>query len=207
VIATDVDGTLVGEGSPVIAPEYFQAIRDLTLMGVRVAAFTGRHIDSVRLLFEPVKELVDENGAASADMVPGMAIQAAVMGSEAHHPLLQACMEYYQNRPFVREDGSLSNELLAPHIYALQARSFGFRYQNRMQQLEEGTVLYPSNEFAPAMWESTRTSRMIHLCAGSWREIPQKTKRSYERDLRLAVRKRQIRVHILNRKEEADCCE
>lgn len=93
LIATDLDGTLVDEGSPDIDGRYFDAIRTLSGLGIRVAAFTGRHIDSARRLFGPVADLVTyvcDNGAiiGTGDSV----IRTFPMPEELYRSVLTECM-------------------------------------------------------------------------------------------------------------------
>lgn len=58
LIATDVDGTLVKDGTMTINPEYMTVIRKLTELGITFVVCSGRQCDSERKLFEPVKDLV-----------------------------------------------------------------------------------------------------------------------------------------------------
>ena len=55
LIVTDVDGTLVPEGSNAINPEIFSLIRCLKSQGIHFVVASGRHKSSVDKLFEPVK--------------------------------------------------------------------------------------------------------------------------------------------------------
>ena len=121
-------------------------------------------------LFEPYKKDVDAAGNTDKDMIPGVAIQAAIMGSTPHHPFVRECMEYYKSRRFVNEDGEFSTSMLAPHIYAMIAKKYGFKYKNEEQLLKHGIHLYESEFFAPGIDQATANSRMIHLCNGSWRD-------------------------------------
>ena len=51
LIATDVDGTLVKDGTMTINPEYMTVIRKLTEMGITFVVCSGRQYDSERKLF------------------------------------------------------------------------------------------------------------------------------------------------------------
>ena len=46
LIATDVDGTLVKDGTMTINPEYMTVIRKLTEMGITFVVCSGRQYDS-----------------------------------------------------------------------------------------------------------------------------------------------------------------
>ena len=66
LIASDVDGTLVQEGTSNLNPEYFQVIRTLRKRGVLFAAASGRGFESLENLMAPVRDdviMMAENGA------------------------------------------------------------------------------------------------------------------------------------------------
>ena len=46
-------------------------------------------------------------------------------------------MEEYKDRHFLKEDGSPNMDILAPDIYALCARRYGFRYKDVEQRLDK----------------------------------------------------------------------
>ena len=50
LIATDVDGTLVKDGTMTINPEYMTVIRKLTELGITFVVCSGRQYDSERKL-------------------------------------------------------------------------------------------------------------------------------------------------------------
>lgn len=65
LIATDVDGTLVEEGSPNLNPEFYDVILKLKERGILFAAASGRQYASIYRLFEPVADqmiFIAENG-------------------------------------------------------------------------------------------------------------------------------------------------
>ena len=66
LIASDIDGTLLPEGTDKINPEIFEVIRKLKEKGIMFAAASGRPYSSMSRLFEEVKEdmiFITENGA------------------------------------------------------------------------------------------------------------------------------------------------
>ncbi len=66
LIVTDIDGTLLPEGTHALDPEYFEVIRRLRDKGMQFAAASGRHWKSIDELFAPVREkifYVADNGA------------------------------------------------------------------------------------------------------------------------------------------------
>jgi hypothetical protein len=70
LLVTDVDGTLVPDGSGVINPEYYEVIHALTEKGYGVVAASGRQYESMRRLFEPVADemyFISESGGVLWD--------------------------------------------------------------------------------------------------------------------------------------------
>lgn len=100
-------------------------------------------------------------------------IQAACMGAEAGHPFLDDCIRYYRQRHFLRPDGSPDTEQLAPDVYAALAESYGFDpSETGAQQLREGIRIYDRSMVAGTPWEIGKDSIAVHMCSGSWRDIP-----------------------------------
>lgn len=66
LIATDIDGTLVEDGTASINPEIYDIILKLREKGIQFAAASGRHWYSIENLFKPVCEkifYISNNGA------------------------------------------------------------------------------------------------------------------------------------------------
>lgn len=65
LIATDIDGTLLKDGTLDLNPEYYDVIRELRSRGVIFLAASGRQRESILKVFTPVKDeivFVSENG-------------------------------------------------------------------------------------------------------------------------------------------------
>lgn len=66
LIVSDVDGTLVSDGSHNINPRIFEVITQLKEKGILFAVASGRQYPSIQRLFEPVRDnviFIAENGA------------------------------------------------------------------------------------------------------------------------------------------------
>lgn len=66
LVASDIDGTLVPEGTDRMNPEIFEVIRALKERGILFAAASGRQYASMRSVFEPVADdmiFIAENGS------------------------------------------------------------------------------------------------------------------------------------------------
>ena len=66
LIATDIDGTLVEDGTTVINTEIYDIILKLREKGIQFAVASGRNWNSIENLFKPVCEkifYISDNGA------------------------------------------------------------------------------------------------------------------------------------------------
>ncbi|WP_077609416.1 HAD family hydrolase [Clostridium sp. Marseille-P2415] len=66
LIASDIDGTLVTDGSHEVNPELYDMILKLRAKGIQFAAASGRQWASIESIFDPIKEKVfylSDNGA------------------------------------------------------------------------------------------------------------------------------------------------
>lgn len=66
LFVTDIDGTLMADGTPVLNPAYYSAVEKLQERGIIFGVASGRQIFSIQRIFEPVKDdmlHIGENGA------------------------------------------------------------------------------------------------------------------------------------------------
>ena len=118
-------------------------------------------------------EDIDAEGHRVADKyISGIELQAAVMGAEKGCPFVKQVMDWYQDKHFVREDGRLGLDVIAPQIYARIAEDYGFRYKDMDQKLDGDLMVYRSEIFAGNRREVTPASYAIHYCENSWNERP-----------------------------------
>lgn len=92
------------------------------------------------------------------------------MGAEKSHPYVKECLDFYAEKYFVNEAGSLLKKMIAPNIYGVIARKYGFNYIDKYQQLSDGISIYPSRYCGGSLSEISKANYVIHCCAGSWRD-------------------------------------
>lgn len=117
--------------------------------------------ESYRLINEAGKRLSD-------DYVSGIQIQAAVMGAEKGCPYVKEVLDWYKDKHFVKSDGTLGTDVIAPQIYARVAEKRGFIYKDVEQYLEGNVKIFASEIFAGNKREATSNSYAIHFCENSW---------------------------------------
>lgn len=112
------------------------------------------------------KTLLDNKGRRITNQmkVNGIGIQAAVLASAPHHPLLKACKDYYEK---ISLDEILSNHYTAPTVIAYNAEPYGFVYKDVEQELSAGIHLYQTSRISN-FDQKNKNSVAVHYCAGSW---------------------------------------
>ena len=112
---------------------------------------------------------IDKDGKRIVDgYISGIEMQAAVMGAEKGCGFCKQVLDWYQDKHFIKPDGALGLDVIAPQIYARVAENYGFRYKDTDQQLKDGMMIYRSEIFAGNRREATPNSYAIHYCENSW---------------------------------------
>ena len=108
--------------------------------------------------------------------VTGLGLQAAIMGAKKGNAYLSDCMKWYESHNFINPDGSL-NLITMPGVLALHAIKYGFRYEDKEQDLDGGLHIFDSTVFAGSGWDSNKkVNYAIHYAEGSWRDYSLKRK-------------------------------
>lgn len=119
------------------------------------------------IYLDSVGNRTEEGKKCFSYAVPGIGLQAAIIGSEANHPFLKDCLIFYQN---LNADFEMTNlmDIIAPAIQATFAEKYGFRYTNKLQKLDQGMVIFPSFYFPDNKLDINKNTIAIHCCSGSW---------------------------------------
>lgn len=134
LVASDIDGTLLPEGTDKINPELFEIIQALKEKGIMFAAASGRQYASMRHVFEPVADdiiFIAENG--SNVMCRGRNMSSSFIDRKVAEELLW-CMRAQENTDIL---------LCTPEIMYLETKDPGFQafmeegYHNRVERVED----------------------------------------------------------------------
>jgi hypothetical protein len=134
LVVSDIDGTLVPEGTDQINPEIFEIIRELKKKGIIFVAASGRQYASMRYLFEPVADdiiFIAENG--SNVMCRERSMSTSYMDPELAEELLQ-CLR-------AQEDSEII--LSVPENLYMECKEDWFRnkleegYHNKVKRVED----------------------------------------------------------------------
>lgn len=124
-------------------------------------AFKNVGIKQLDSNFYPIKE---------GDVINGLGILAACCAAEKGNPFIKECMDFFGQRHFIKEDGSLFVDIINPGIMATIATKYGFRYKDENQQLSNNMMIYNSSIFAGNPATRNKDSYCMHFCDGSWKE-------------------------------------
>jgi hypothetical protein len=104
------------------------------------------------------------------DTIAGIGILAACIAAQKGNPFIKECLDFFGNRHFIKEDGSLFTDIINPGIMATIATQYGFRYIDKDQLLDNNMMIYNSSVFAGNPATRNKESYSMHYCDGSWRE-------------------------------------
>ena len=95
------------------------------------------------------------------------------MGSIKGHPWIERLLNYYLNRKFIKNDGTLDTVTNTQTITDITKNEYGLITRNNKQVLNGDIVFYPSEYFCPKDWRTrelniTKNTYTIHHFSGSW---------------------------------------
>lgn len=113
------------------------------------------------------------SGFENDDYVP-----TGIMASEKNSVWASELLAYYDNRPFINEDGSFDMRANTMVITEMMLKK-GFKMTNTFQEIAGYVTFYPNDYFCPKSYktgkiELTKNSYCIHHFAKSW--IPKRKK-------------------------------
>lgn len=128
LVVSDVDGTLVPDGTSVVNPQLFDVILKLREKGIQVAIASGRPWASIEKAFEPVKEkifYISNNGAYLGCC--GRSLYVTSIDQSLLRELIQAGRRYPElAMTYAGENGDYIEEG-NDHLYQWLTEGYGFR--------------------------------------------------------------------------------
>ena len=101
-----------------------------------------------------------------------------MFGAQAGNPILEEMMEDYENRSFIKEDGSIDTTA-APDLNTIVFERHGIIKNNTYQEIPGIAVIYPTEYFCPlgyytGVLKKTKNTYSIHHFMASWQTDEQK---------------------------------
>lgn len=95
LVVTDIDDTILPEGTFDLNPEYYEVIREMKKKGILFAAASGRHSSSIRRLFDCVKDdVVILAGNGSCVMYQGKTLHVEALDYSLYQEMLALMRRY-----------------------------------------------------------------------------------------------------------------
>ena len=94
LIATDIDGTLLKDGTLMLDPEYMTVIEKLTAKGITFVACSGRQFISERKLFAPIRDkILYVTDGGTVVRTPGKILKVHTLPEEVWHGMCRTVRE------------------------------------------------------------------------------------------------------------------
>lgn len=138
----------------------------------------GIYLDSDVEVIRPFDDLLNLPYFICKENSP-KGIEAAVLGSEAHSPLMEKCFEYYKNNSFINERGQFKTEVLPSIIEKIIVDNFTVKYISDIKDFDfdvNNICIFPKDYFSPKSYIDKKISisdktYTIHHFAGSWQPL------------------------------------
>lgn len=151
----------------------------------------GIYLDSDVRVFGKLDALL-ENGFFSGLEMRDKAhtkifMEAAIMGATPEHPFIKECLDLYNKRPFILEDGSLDLTPIPTLLSDVLEKQYAWKREDSTQHLAEGITIYATDTIANTNCKRTRSVKLYHFNSRSWQPqtLREKVIRSLKRVYRL----------------------
>lgn len=133
--------------------------------------FTGIEYNEEKFLSTGSSLLLDSEGKKKSPdaVVRGLSVQSAIIGAEKGCAYIKDILSFYEERHFIKEDGSYFLEMLAPDVQAFAIEKYGFRYADTFQKLNRGGYVYPTKVFASGIQNADKNCYAIHAYSSTWK--------------------------------------
>ena len=132
----------------------------------------GIYMDSDMLVKRRFEQFIPEHGFATFHEHIGtvLQLQAAFLFGEKGNAFCKDAFEYYQQRSFIKHDGSYDMEI-SPRIMVRIAQKRGYKLLDVEQHLEDDVIIYPGYFVTPCKKIQKHPDAIAqHQIYGSWRK-------------------------------------
>lgn len=131
-------------------------------------------------------------------------IPTGIIGSSKEHHWVKDIMNYYENKSFVKDDGSLSVQPNTAIITKITTDKYDFDVLGGYQKLKDGLIIYPKEYFCPKSYYDntitlTENTYTIHHFSGSWHTVFDKYKLKMHR-IFIAIFGRKMHEYIIKKR-------
>jgi mannosyltransferase OCH1-like enzyme len=134
--------------------------------------FTAVEYNEEKFFATKSNELLNEDGTKkkSDSIIQGLSIQAAIIGAEKGCPYIKDILSFYENRHFIKSNGTFYLDMIAPDVQAVAAEKYGFKYKDEFQIVLGGGAIYSTATFASGIKNAHKDCYAIHAYSSSWKD-------------------------------------
>lgn len=150
----------------------------------------GIYLDSDVRAFGKLDELLENDFFSGLEMRDKehtqIYLEAAIMGAAPGHPFIKECLDLYDSRPFIKDDGTLDLTPIPTILSEVLENKYAWKREDRTQHLADGITVYATDTIANTNCKRTRSVKLYHFNSRSWQ--PQTAKEKIIRMLKRAYR-------------------
>ena len=96
-------------------------------------------------------------------------LSMGIIGTEAGHPFIKGCIDRLKDSSITKPDGSVDTKVTNYTMSDILQNDFGFVVEDKLQELSEGIVVYPSTFFSDRLApEASPDAYTFHWGEMSW---------------------------------------
>lgn len=150
----------------------------------------GIYLDSDVRVFGKLDELIKNDFFTGLEMRDKahtqVYLEAAIMGAVPGHPFIKESLNFYNNRHFLLEDGTMDLTPIPTILSEIMEKHYGWERADRTQHLADGIAVYSTDTIANTNCQRKRSVKLYHFNSRSWQ--PQTTKEKIIRSLKRVYR-------------------
>lgn len=95
-------------------------------------------------------------------------MEAAIMGAIPGHPFVKECLDLYDKRSFIKEDGALDLTPIPTILSEVLEKKYNWKREDKTQHLADGITVYATNLIANTNCKRTHSVKLYHFNSRSW---------------------------------------
>lgn len=140
----------------------------------------GIYLDSDVQVWDNLDSLLDNDFFTGLEMRDKehtqIYLEAAVMGSVKGNAFVKKCLDFYDNRSFIKEDGELDQVPIPTIISPIMEEMYGWQRKDETQHVRGDVTVYSTDIIANTNCERKPSVKLYHLNNRSWIPLTSKEK-------------------------------
>ena len=132
----------------------------------------GIYLDSDVRAFGKLDSLLDNDFFSGLEMRDKehtqIYLEAAIMGSTPGHPFIKECLDLYDRRHFINEDGTLDLTPIPTILSEVLEKNYAWKREDKTQHLADGITIYATDTIANTNCKRSGSVKLYHFNSRSW---------------------------------------